>query len=298
MRFKGLDLNLLVALDVLLDERSVARAAARLHLSQSATSGALARLREWFGDELLIPVGRRLMPTPRALILAQQVRQALLQIEGTIMRPAVFDHATARRRFTIIASDYVAITGLKDALRAIASVAPHLTFQMEPPTDSPCDKLERGEADFLAMPEIYLSKNHPSAALFTDTYCVVADRNLGPQGDIMTEAEFLAARHVSVKFPTVTPLHESWFVENRGVERDIAAFVGSFSAVPFLIVGTDRIALMHSRLAQAFCRIMPLRMLPCPIPIPPIAERLQWHRFGEGDVGLMWVRDALVAAFA
>ena len=94
MRFKGLDLNLLVALDVLLTERNVSRAADKLCLSQSATSGALARLREYFDDELLVQVGRKMVCTPRAQMLEGKVRAALLQIDGTIIQPPEFDPTT------------------------------------------------------------------------------------------------------------------------------------------------------------------------------------------------------------
>src|SRR5262245_4933192 len=107
MRFNRLDLNLLVALDALLAEQNITRAAERLHLSQSAVSGALARLREHFQDELLVQVGRRMTRTPLAESLAQPVREILAQVQATVERRPGFDPSTSDRQFSIMVSDYV-----------------------------------------------------------------------------------------------------------------------------------------------------------------------------------------------
>src|SRR5215207_203605 len=104
MRFNRLDLNLLVALDALLSEKSITRASRRLNLSQSATSGVLARLRDYFKDELLVPVGRNLILTPLAVSLVDPVRDVLLQIQRTIEIKPEFDPATATREFRLFAS--------------------------------------------------------------------------------------------------------------------------------------------------------------------------------------------------
>jgi len=108
MHFNGLDLNLLVALDVLLTERNITLASRRLHLSQSAASGALARLRDYFGDELLTQVGRRMVLTPLGESLAAPVRDILLRVETTVQTRPQFDPASARHHFKLLMSDYVA----------------------------------------------------------------------------------------------------------------------------------------------------------------------------------------------
>lgn len=94
MRFHHLDLNLLVALDVLLDEQNITRAAERLHMTQSATSGVLGRLRKYFEDDLLVQVGRSMQPTAYALELAKPVREVLLTISSSITSKPVFDPST------------------------------------------------------------------------------------------------------------------------------------------------------------------------------------------------------------
>ena len=124
MRFQRLDLNLLVALDALLAERSVSLAAERICLSQSATSSALGRLREYFADDLLVVKGRQMVLTARAESLVEPVRAVLEQIRTTISVSPPFDPATSDRAMTIMASDYVTEVLLATALREIADVAP------------------------------------------------------------------------------------------------------------------------------------------------------------------------------
>src|SRR4051812_4555036 len=104
MRFERLDLNLLVAFDALIEDRSVSMAAKRLFLSQPALSGALNRLRDFFGDELLVPSGRQMIPTPKAEELRGPVREALMLIRSRITTPSTFDPATADRLFSLAAS--------------------------------------------------------------------------------------------------------------------------------------------------------------------------------------------------
>ncbi|MEC7764071.1 MAG: LysR family transcriptional regulator [Pseudomonadota bacterium] len=296
MRFKGLDLNLLVALDVLLREKNVSRAAEHLCLSQSATSGALARLREYFGDDLLVQVGRQMVLTPRATALSGKVRTALVQIDGTIIQSPEFDPTTAVRTVHILSSDFITISVLRDAVREMGRTAPGLTFDIQLPVKKPHEKIARGEVDLILMPQLYISPDHPSEEFFTDDYVVIAWEGNSRFGDTITADEFYDARHATVMFETHTPSYETWFIQNKaGRERNIAVVVGSFAALPFVIEGTDHLALMHRSLANIFARQMPLKILPCPIDIPPLVESIQWHTYSEADECLIWVRDRIRA---
>ena len=147
MNFKGLDLNLLVALDALLNESSVTAAARKVHLSQSAMSSALGRLRRHFHDALLVSVGRRMERTPYAVQLAGAVRSILLQIESSLKGPAAFDPARAKRRFTIAASDYAVNVLLLDMQRICATRAPDVVLEILAVTHDTVDALARGELD-------------------------------------------------------------------------------------------------------------------------------------------------------
>ncbi|MDO6965109.1 LysR family transcriptional regulator [Rhizobium alvei] len=294
MRFQGLDLNLLVTLDCLLTERNVSRAADKLCLSQSAASGALARLRDYFADDLLVQLGRSMVLTPRAQELAGAVRNVLLQVEGTIIKRPEFDPKTAKREIRIIASDFMTITAFSPALRAISQMAPDLTFSLIPPQTDPREMLERGEVDFLAMPDVYHSPDHPSAHLFSDDYRAVVWGGNTQVGDTVTLEEFLKLKHVAVRFSNVGPSFEGWFIERFGNDRLVEITAGSYSAVPFLLNGTNRIALMHRKLAETFAAMMPLRLLPPPVEIPHVNEALQWHVYNDSDECLRWVRNHLI----
>ncbi len=295
MRFKGLDMNLLVALDCLLAEKNVSRAAEKLFLSQSATSGALTRLRDYFEDELLVQLGRNMVMTPRAIELLPAVRNVLLQVDGTIIKRPDFDPKTVRRDIRIIASDYMITVALAPALRRIQPLAPDLTFQLIPPRENPCERLERGEVEFVAMPDLYLSPNHPSLPLFSDTYRAVAwSGNDLVQGDTISIEDFLKMRHVAVNFNEKGPSFEEWFTQRFGAERVVEVSTSSYSSVPYLIIGTNRIALMHRRMAETFAAVLPLKLLVPPVDIPPIQETLQWHLFNDSDECLKWVRAQLL----
>ncbi|MBV7380622.1 LysR family transcriptional regulator [Maritimibacter dapengensis] len=297
MRFKGLDLNLLVALDILLTEKNVSRAAEKLFLSQSATSGALARLRDYFDDELLVQVGRKMVLTPRATALAGKVRAALVQIDGTIIQAPGFDPATVQRTIRIIASDFITISCLRSAVRNIGREAPGLVIDIQQPAHKPHEKIERGEVELLVMPELYVSPDHPSERVFSDGYVVVAWEGNTTHGTTITEAEFFAAQHATVMFETHTPSYEAWFIKNRSAnERKLAVIAGSFSALPFLIEGTEYLALMHRSMAEIFAAQMPLRIIPCPIDIPELVEAIQWHTYSDSDECLAWVREKIMTA--
>lgn len=294
MRFKGLDLNLLVALDVLLTEKNVSRAADKLCLSQSATSGALARLRDYFRDDLLVQVGRKMVLTPRGQTLAAKVRASLMQIDGSIIQPPQFDPVTAERTIRIIASDYVVIAELAAAVREIHRQAPSLTVIIDPPGEEPAEELARGEADLMAMPEVYIAADHPSEPYFSDEYVVLAWEGNDKLGDTITRDQFFESRHVTMRFANHMPSFETWFMKYSGEERNVAAVAGSFTALPFLLEGTENIALIQGKLAHVFAERLPLKILPSPVDIPPLVEHLQWHTFSQDDECLTWVRQQIL----
>ena len=110
-------------------------------------------------------------------------------------------------------------------------------------------------------------------------------------------AEFMRQSHVAVQFPNSKPTYESWVFERYGSERNVEVMVGSFAAVPYFLTGTDRIALMHRRLALVLSQSMPIRMSEPPIDIPRIDESIQWHIYNDGDECLAWVRQKFIAFF-
>jgi LysR family nod box-dependent transcriptional activator len=200
MHFRGLDLNLLVALDALITEKSISRTGEKIHLSQPATSGALARLREYFKDDLLVPVGRKMVLTPLAEELAEPVRQLLLQTDAIIHRDPAFTPAASDRTFRLVMSDYVVATLMSQAVPEIQRQAPQIRVQVLVP-GTRTDWIERGDADLMIMPQQYLSPKHPSEPLFEDDFvCIAWAGNTAIQGHSISLRDYLRFGHVVVRF--------------------------------------------------------------------------------------------------
>ena len=171
------DLNLLVAFDALMCERSVTNAARRLSVGQSAMSSTLARLRKLFGDPLLIRDGRKLTATPLAESLAKEVRDVLDQIESILSGPIDFDPAQAERTFSIMASDVVSIVLLKPLRARLAAEAPGVRVRVMPPAADDAERLRRNRADILITPrEVFPDyQSFRNTFLFSDRLLCAVD---------------------------------------------------------------------------------------------------------------------------
>lgn len=300
MRLDRFDLNLLIALDALLEERNVTRAAERLCIGQSAASAALARLREYFGDELLIQVGRELRPTPMARSLAEPVRDTLLRARATLSLRPDFDPATAQREFTIAASDYVNHVLLCDVLRRLAVQAPGLAIRLQSLPRDLFEQFERGSIDLLVMPQAYASRlDHPQRRLFEDRQvCLVWSGNTAV-GDALSAEQYLELGHVSLSFQLPGgSAFEEWLFPQHRQQRRVEVRVDSFSLVPMLLVGTPRIAVIHHRLAARAAQQLPLRILDAPIELPTLVEMLCWPRHLESDPAHRWLRETVFESAA
>lgn len=292
------DLNLLVALDALLTECNVTQAGNRLNLSQPAMSGALARLRSHFNDELLVPAGRRMIRTPLGDTLAQPVRELLLQTRSTLAVRPNFDAAASTRRFSIAVSDYVTTVLLADVFRRVAHLAPHMTFEMRSLGHGTVEALDTGELDFLIRPAAYLIESHPSEVLFEDVYTCVVCANNTTVGDTLTVDEYLGMGHVVVSMNPPSLGFDEEHLRKGKFRRRVEVSASNFALAPELVVGTGRVATMHSRLALAYAAIMPVRVLPMPIELPRLVEMVQWHRVFDLDPAHRWFRRVLKEASA
>lgn len=297
MRFNKLDLNLLVALDALLKERSISRAAERLHLSQSATSNALARLREYFDDELLVQVGRKMEPTPRAQGLQDAVRDVLLRVDSTIAMQPQFDPAASERSFRLFTSDYTQWVLGPHLMTLAAEQRCSARFEFLAQVANPQRDLERGEADLLIIPQGLTSPDHPEELLYEDQFvCAVWRGSRLAMGELSFERYVAAAHVVMVPAATVFESFEAAFVRRYGVSRKVVATTFSFTAMPALIVGTEHVATVHARLARGLATALPIEIRPVPLPFVPMQQAMQWHKYRTQDPGLVWLRSLLHAA--
>jgi LysR family transcriptional regulator, nod-box dependent transcriptional activator len=297
MRFKKLDLNLLVALDALLTERNVTRAGERLALSQSATSNALARLRQYFDDELLVAVRGKLEPTPRAELLHEAVRDVLLRIDTTVAAAPEFDPRASDREFTLFVSDYSMQVLMPRVLALAAQRGSRIRLRLKQQVAHPYRSLERGEADLLIIPGIFCSPDHPQQRLFADHFvCVVWKHSPLAEGEMSLE-RYLAASHVDMQpADDELPVLEHWFTTAHRMRRHIAVTSHNFVAIPHMVVGSDLIGTVHSRLAQLVLPAIPVVVKPVPLPITEFEQTLQWHKYRSRDPGLIWLRGLLEEA--
>jgi DNA-binding transcriptional LysR family regulator len=291
MRFRGLDLNLLVALDALLSTRSVSRAAERLNLSQPAMSAALGRLRDYFRDELLVVEGKRMHPTAFAQSLHTRLLPTLQGIDELVTTSTGFDPAISERSFRIAASDYIIAAILAPVVARLATAAPGLKVDFVVPGELISAMLDEGKLDLVVSPADFISRDHPADLLCEERH-VVAGWSGNPvfQGKL-TEDAFFAHGHVAVAFGGQrTPAFGDRHVERIGRARRLEVIANSFTVLPWLLVGTDRLAVMHERLARSVADHFPISIAELPFEMPPMREMVQYHRARAGDEGLSWLR--------
>lgn len=293
MRLDRLDLNLLIALDALLQERGVSLAADRLNLSQSAASGALARLRDYFNDELLVLHGRRMTLTPRAEKLVAPVRAVLEQIRATIMIAEPFEPATSDRTLAIMATDYILEILLRPAIVACATEAPGIRFELVPIVEQPVDALNRGQADLLIGIDNVVSTDHPSALLYTEDFVVAGWRDNPLLTAEMTLECYEQLGHVAVRFGRQTSSYEGTAARLRSIARRVEVVAPNFISVGSLLVGTNRIATIHRLLAVRMAETLPLKLMELPFEMPPVREIAQWSSRSANDPAIAWLVERL-----
>jgi LysR family transcriptional regulator, nod-box dependent transcriptional activator len=298
MNLSGLDLNLLVALDALLSERSVTRAAQRVGLSQPGMSNALGRLRRLLNDPLLVRQGATLVPTARAEALVAPVHAALELIRGALDAPLHFDPATDRRSFRLSCSDYSVLMLIGPLVRALAAEAPAVVVEVVPRLADAPRALANGDVDLvIEPPEIMGDADLESLRLWDDYWaCCVWEGNTHV-GKRMTLERYTALGHLIYSMggagqPVALPdLH----LGRLGIPRRIEVSVESFLLAPFLLQGTDLVTLIPKR-AEAFLRrIGDIRVLESPIDLPGLVETLWWHSRSTTDPAHAWLRTRIGA---
>jgi DNA-binding transcriptional LysR family regulator len=283
------DLNLLVTLDVLLTEGSVARAARRLRLSPSAMSRALARLRLTTDDPLLVRAGRGLVPTPRAVELRERVGR-LVEEAQAVLRPAdTLDLVRLTRTFTLRAGDGLAEGIGPDLMARLGRDAPGVRLRFVVKADKDSTALRDGSVDLetgvvgkATGPEVR------ATALFRDRFVGVVRQGHPLCLGEMTPARFAAGRHILVSRRGLEqgPVDEA--LEPLGLQREIATIVGGFSTALALARGCDLIATVpeyHTASLRAG-----LHSFPLPVPLPGFTVSLLWHPRLDADPAHRWLR--------
>jgi DNA-binding transcriptional LysR family regulator len=295
MRLDKFDLNLLIAFDLLMEEKNVTRAAQRMGVTQSAMSAALGRLRAALNDELLVSHGRRMIATPHAMTLAPQVTETIRTLRTLISGATAFDPTTSTRRFEIAASDYISTVLLCPLLPSLKAEAPGVQFDIALPTHQTGALLEDGKLDFQLTPEQFLHPDHPRELLFEEKHVVIGWAGNPVFQREMDEEAFNSCGHVAVRIAGAPSFVERHLLASDD-RRRVEAIAPSFSIVPWMLPGTNLLALMHERLARTYAPLLPLEIREAPIPLPMMREMIQFHAARSTDAGLIWLKNRLVAA--
>lgn len=290
------DLDLLIAFDALMAERSVTRAAVRLGLSQPATSHALARLRRLFGDPLLVrgAAGRGLEPTARALELAGPVAAILSDVGRLLADRSPFEPSGARRRFRVRASDLVGRVFLADLVAGLRAAAPGVELDVLhlDPTET-VDALATGRIDLALSTGLERRSGIESLPLAQDRMVAVLSADHPAAGGWRSLEAFLALPHLRVAISPTDRRFVDAVLSARGLRRHVALTVPHWLLVPHLLRGSDLVATMPHRLAAALAS-PDLALRPLPFETEPFEWRVYWHARSSGDGGLLWLRDRLL----
>jgi LysR family nod box-dependent transcriptional activator len=302
-RFNQFDLNLLRALDVLLEEQNITHSATRMNVTQPAMSAALQRMRDYFGDQLLIRVGREMKLTPLAQSLAGPVRALLTDIRQTLGVDPQFDPKTTRRDFTIAMSDYAAFMVMPKVLERLASTAPYLSCTIEPLNEAVFARLASNEIEFSIASDHWRGygdfespgRDIRSTLLFTDEFVCIVDAANPVTGSTLSLEDYRNMQHLVVRMEgrMLSIVEHTWRVED--LDPRVVASAASFTSMIGMIRGTPYVATVQARLSRALAGAMAVREVTCPIKIS-LREALLWHSRNDFEPGHRFMRDLIIEA--
>ncbi|MGL4446147.1 LysR family transcriptional regulator [Shewanella sp.] len=306
-----IDLNLLVILKVLLEEQSVTRAASRLHISQSAISKSLNRLRETLDDPLFQRTAHGLKPTAHALNLGQKLPN-ILQDLYQLTQPPTFNPLSSHRQFSFAMVESAYETLIPYFIGPLLHSAPYIKLDSYVWTEKSMQDLQQGQIDFgiagrdlhpLADPRMHrLPEGIVCQTLFTDTQvCLVRENH--PLLAALTSAQwqlplYLDMAHVQVRCEGNDWWALDYFLADLGHRRKISTTVPDFYGAASVCAHSDLVFTLPSSFARHACQLYPLKQLPLPFDFLPMAYVLLWHQRNNEDQGHKWIRDTICQSVA
>ena len=303
MNLDRFDLNLLVAFEALMTEGQVTRAARRLHITQPALSGALARLRTVFGDQLFVKDGKSMRPTLRARELDAPIRDALEKIRQAVGRPS-FRPETSAVSVRIATSDDLELTLISKVLKRLRSAAPGMRLAIRRVSgvfELPVQELASGALD-MAVGPFPQGAHQPSgvivsAPLYVDHLVCVARENHPIVKRSLSQAQFLEASHVVVYYPPGgMGIVDQVLAQRGGPRRKVAMEVPHFITAVFAAGQTDLLASVNSKIAEHLRRTAGVRVLKFPFESPQMNYGLYWHVRQTADPAHAWLRQVIIDA--
>jgi LysR family nod box-dependent transcriptional activator len=301
MQLNRFDLNLLIALDALLREKNVTRAAERVFVSQPAMSAALHKLREYFNDPLLVRVGREMELTPRGTSLLEPVREALLRIQVMLGTQPTFDPKTARREFTIIMSEEAVPGVLPALLRTLSKDSPELDVHIEMISPSSLSRLEYGEADLclcLENLQMFDLRAYPESIRSmplrpVNWVCAVCIDHPTVK-DSLTVDEYISLQHMFGRPGGFTGTADQLVRNLLNIDLKVHMTLPSLLQLPLALPGSTLAATLPERVARLYLPALPIKILPLPFDVPRTQEVLLWHKRHEPDPAHTWLRELIV----
>ncbi|MEW5424796.1 LysR family transcriptional regulator [Amorphus sp. 3PC139-8] len=281
--------------DAILRHGSVNGAARRLHLSQPAVSGALARLRHILQDQLFIRTRRGMVPTQRALELGPVVATALSSLRDALSSGQDFEPSTSTRTFTVLMSEIGQILFLPVLTEQIRKIAPGIRLVVTTTQASRhMEAFENGEIDIAVGVWPHLKEGMIQRRLFIDGWMCVAREDHPQIGETLTLSEYLALDHVTVSSVSGGDGIIAKTLRGQGLDRRIALQVTDFLASPLIVAKTDLIATAPEELARFYASAARLRTVELLFDLPKIDLRLYWHKRSETDRGAVWLREMVL----
>lgn len=289
------DLNLLLALDALLDEGSVIGAARRMHLSAPAMSRTLSRIREALGDPVFAQVGRKLMPTPKALALREQVRVAVEQASQVFASDAQIDLKSLDRRFNVRATDEFVSIHLGHLLDAMAREMPRAMLRFSPEEDDVDEEaLRSGRIDLFISASRKLGPEIRVQSLFTTTFVGVARANHPIFAEEITPERLTRWEHINVsrRGKAAGPVDAA--LEAQGLRRHVALVVPNPYTALFALQDSDLLLPLPRHLAStALSAGLRIRVFDLPTPLETVLLTQAWHPRMERDPAHQWLRQTI-----
>jgi|ERR1700722_603321 DNA-binding transcriptional LysR family regulator len=292
----GIDLQLLRVLCAIVETRSVSRAAGLLGTTQPAASYLLGRLRQELGDPVFLKSSKGMTPTPRTLAIYQEIRRGLDTLDAAL-RPSGFDPARSDRNFRLAMSDIGEMVFLPPIFRTLQSVAPRVTVEIsQVPLAQLPRALDFGDVDFGIgnLPEICSETSY--ATIFREHYVCLLRNGHRTIKKRLSRKLFEATDHIVVSSPFTGHHSVERSLLEHGIRRKPGLKIANYTSVPNVVVETDLLVLIPSRVARVFEKTHGLRSLPPPVRIAPFDVRVHWSARHETNEGHRWMRELLIEA--
>jgi len=297
MKVRDVDLNLLLAFDMLMRERHITRAADKLEVSQSSMSGSFAKLKELFSDDILIRSGNTHVPTERALQLWPRIRDAIDAMELALLSTERFDPSTATHTFRLIVIDYIDALLMPSVMRAIRAAAPQVRIEVLQPNPHHFGELmSLGQLDlaltYFPDPPDFLK----TRLLFNDRFVGVRAQGSGATGGLMGPAAFAELSHITIEpdFAQIYNVQINAALDALGLRRRVTMIKPSFLALHYTVADTDLVACVPQRLAERMVAQTGVETFELPLAIMPFEVRMLWHQRTQNSPAHEWLRALIV----